>query len=240
MTSIIEFSAVELTAFAATARSDRLAGAEKPHAAAPRAPMDRPVDRQAVASVDGATMGAGTEFERQLMARTAELQEANAALEAFSFMVARELREPLDTIEQLSTSMAKRLQMLDPGLQANCVRMHAASQRVRAMVCGLLDYSRGLADQQRAMATAWPAGLRDTAPALPHSAGQAQLATAQGVVPIPQPQVATSSGGLTAALEAATAARRLRMLREQASVSIGGMLVFAVGLSLIGICVAIL
>lgn len=242
MTSMTEFSAVESTGLAATARSDGAARAETPHFAAPNAPMDGRVVRQAAASVSGATMNARTEFERQLMARTAELQEANAALEAFSFIVARELREPLDTIEQLSRSLSKRLQMLDPGLQENCERMHAASQRVRAMVCGLLDYSRGLADQQSATAKAWPAGLRDTAAALPHPPGQAQVATAQCVVPVPVPApVATAStGGRSAEPQAAVAARRVRMLRELGPLSIGGTLVFAVGLSLIGICVAIL
>lgn len=123
------------------------------------------------------------------MARAAELQEANATPEAFSFMVAQERREPLDTIEHLSTSLAKRLEMLAPRLQASCDRMHAASQRVRAMVCGLLDYSRGLADQQRATAKACPAVPRDTAAAVPHSLGQVQAATAQSVVPIPSPLV---------------------------------------------------
>lgn len=240
MTSIIEYSPVAQSGFAAAARHDggtqtdsmRFEAAHQPPAGRPRF--------QAAAPVAGDAAATTTAFEQQLLARTAELRAAHSALEAISFMVARDLREPLKTIDEFGALLARRAQTLDPTLMANCERMRAASQRMRVMVCGLLDLSRGLAAAPRDPATSDNAGSDDCTARLSGVPGAAPSAQVRGVTPTPAAPIPAAAAAQAGPPAAALASRRARLLRDLALVSPGGVLIFALGLALIGISTAIL
>ena len=229
MTSIIEYSPVAQSGFAAAARHDggtqtdsmRFEAAHQPPAGRPR-------------------FQAAAPFEQQLLARTAELRAAHAALEAISFMVARDLREPLKTIDEFGALLARRAQTLDPTLMANCERMRAASQRMRVMVCGLLDLSRGLAAAPRDPATSDNAGSHDGPARLSGVPGAAPSAQVRPVASTPAAPLPASAAPQAGPPAAALASRRARLLRDLSLVSPGGVLIFVLGLALIGISTAIL
>ena len=226
MTSIIEFSRGAPSGFALAARPDlRLETQARQAGAAP--------------------IGCGTDattaaLEGQLLARTADLRAANAALETFAFEVARELRTPLDTIEELRALLDRRAATLDPALLAQCERIHAASQRMRVMVCGLLDLSRGLSQAQREPAESPQTGSGPSAESLASPFRAPCMATKRQAGPITAELRASSGVEPAGRRDGVPLARGRRMLRELAPVSSGGLLVFAVSLALIGICAAII
>jgi len=226
MTSIVEFSRGAPTGFAVAARPDLRLETQA---------------RQAGTAPIGAGTGATTAaLESQLLARTADLRAANAALDTFAFEVARDLRAPLDTIEELRALLDRRAAMLDPTLLAQCERIHAASQRMRVMVCGLLDLSRGLSQAQREPAKSPQTGSGRSAASLASPSRAPCMATRRQAGPITAELRAESGVEPAGRRDGVPLARGSRMLRELAPVSSGGLLVFAVGLALIGICAAIL
>ena len=81
-------------------------------------------------------------LERRVAERTAELQQANADQQAFSYMISHELRAPLARLEGFSR-MLRQGGLTDPArLEHIAERIEASSQNMRAVVDTLLVLSR--------------------------------------------------------------------------------------------------
>ncbi len=90
------------------------------------------------------------ELERQLQRhagelerRTQELQEANAALEAFGYSVSHDLRTPLRNMQSLAQALEEDYaDRLDAGGRDFCRRLTAAARKMDTLINDLLAYSR--------------------------------------------------------------------------------------------------
>ena len=83
------------------------------------------------------------DLERTVAARTSELSHANRELEAFSFSVSHDLRQPLRAIEGFSQALEEdcRDQLDDTGLDY-LSRIRAATVRMGSLIDGMLVLSR--------------------------------------------------------------------------------------------------
>lgn len=82
------------------------------------------------------------ELEQRVAERTADLEQANAALEAFSHTVAHDLYAPLRTIQSFAAILLEDTSKLNPEERNSLQRIYRASQRMEAFIGDLLVYSR--------------------------------------------------------------------------------------------------
>ena len=83
-------------------------------------------------------------LEQRVQERTAQLQEANRELEAFSYSVSHDLRAPLRAVEGLARILLRDYsgKVLDKTAADYMERMSAASQRMGHLIADLLGLSR--------------------------------------------------------------------------------------------------
>jgi light-regulated signal transduction histidine kinase (bacteriophytochrome) len=83
------------------------------------------------------------ELEQRVAERTAELQQANRELEAFSYSISHDLRAPLRAIDGFSRMVVEdHADRLDPEARDHLGRVRAAVQRMGALIDDLLELSR--------------------------------------------------------------------------------------------------
>ncbi len=83
------------------------------------------------------------EVEREIAKRTAELQEANAELEAFAYSVTHDLRAPLRAMQGFAQALLEDYgERLDEVGLDYAKRVVASSQRMESLIQDLLDYCR--------------------------------------------------------------------------------------------------
>ncbi len=82
------------------------------------------------------------ELETRVEERTAELSAANRELEAFSYIVAHELKEPLFAIRTFSSLLREGAGMLDEPGRRNIDHISRAAAEMSAVIDALLDLSR--------------------------------------------------------------------------------------------------
>jgi PAS domain S-box-containing protein len=83
------------------------------------------------------------ELEQRVESRTAELQEANEALQAFAYSVSHDLRAPLRSMAGLGTILLEDYcDRLDENGQEYTQRIVQAAQDMDTLILNLLDYSR--------------------------------------------------------------------------------------------------
>ncbi|MFC6669250.1 sensor histidine kinase [Marinobacterium aestuariivivens] len=83
------------------------------------------------------------ELEQRVQLRTAELENANKELEAFSYSVSHDLRAPLRSIDGFSQALLEDcLDSLDATGQDYLNRVRAAAQRMGVLIDDLLNLSR--------------------------------------------------------------------------------------------------
>jgi PAS domain S-box-containing protein len=83
------------------------------------------------------------ELEQRVQRRTAQLQEANKELEAFSYSVSHDLRAPLRTIDGFSRILLEDYaDEVDEEGKDYLKRVRSASQRMELLIDALLDMSR--------------------------------------------------------------------------------------------------
>jgi light-regulated signal transduction histidine kinase (bacteriophytochrome) len=83
------------------------------------------------------------ELERRVRQRTAELEAANAELEAFVYSVSHDLRAPLRHIEGFSQILLEdHLDKLDDAARAHLQRIRGGVQRMTRLIDALLKVSR--------------------------------------------------------------------------------------------------
>ncbi len=81
--------------------------------------------------------------QKELAERTAQLEAANKELESFSYSVSHDLRAPLRSINGFSQALlADYADRLDAQGKDHLHRVHAASQRMAALIDDLLNLSR--------------------------------------------------------------------------------------------------
>ncbi|WP_088893118.1 CHASE3 domain-containing protein [Leptolyngbya ohadii] len=82
------------------------------------------------------------DLEQRVADRTADLEQANAALEEFSRTVAHDLYAPLRTIQSFAEILLEDADRLNPEEQNSLQRIYGAAQRMEAFIQDLLVYSR--------------------------------------------------------------------------------------------------
>lgn len=84
-----------------------------------------------------------TELEQRVVARTAELEEANKELEAFSYSVSHDLRSPLRTVDGFSQAVLEDYgPLLPPEGREDLQTIREGAQRMGALIDDLLTFSR--------------------------------------------------------------------------------------------------
>jgi signal transduction histidine kinase len=82
-------------------------------------------------------------LEQRVLERTAKLEEANQQLEAFSYSVSHDLREPLRVIEGYAQAVIDDFTpQLDPVAQTYLHRIVVSTQRLETLIQNLLMYSQ--------------------------------------------------------------------------------------------------
>ncbi len=82
-------------------------------------------------------------LERRVRERTAELEAVNQELEAFSYSVSHDLREPLRAIQGFAQALLEDYaEQLPPVAQDYAQRVDAAARRLETLIQDLLIYSR--------------------------------------------------------------------------------------------------
>jgi len=83
------------------------------------------------------------QLERHIIRRTAELEEANEELEAFSYSVSHDLRAPLRAIDAFATLLSDDSETKLGTTAVDCLRrIRAASRRMSDLINDLLSFSR--------------------------------------------------------------------------------------------------
>jgi PAS domain S-box-containing protein len=83
------------------------------------------------------------ELEDRVRARTAELEDANKELEAFSYSVSHDLRAPLRAIDGFSTILMREHRERLPGAARECLELiHSNTRRMGCLIDDLLAFSR--------------------------------------------------------------------------------------------------
>lgn len=83
------------------------------------------------------------ELEQRVAARTAELQQTNQELEAFTYSVSHDLKAPLRSIDSFSAILlAEHTARLDPNGRQLLERVRRAAQRMSMLIDDLLAYSK--------------------------------------------------------------------------------------------------
>ena len=92
------------------------------------------------------------EAEERLRALAADLERSNQSLQEFAYIASHDLKEPLRKIRTFGGMLSRRA---DGALPEDCLlyleRMMSATERMQALIDGLLDYSRA-ARKPRAIA----------------------------------------------------------------------------------------
>jgi len=84
-----------------------------------------------------------TELETRVAERTAQLEDANKELEAFSYSVSHDLRAPLRSIDGFSQALLEEYQdKLDELGKSHLLRVRSAAQRMAQLIDDVLDLSR--------------------------------------------------------------------------------------------------
>jgi PAS domain S-box-containing protein len=92
---------------------------------------------------EGALRQLAASLETRVAARTAELAQANAELEAFSYSVSHDLRAPVRAVDAHIRLLAEQLgDSLDASARKHFDRIAQAAQRMRELIEGLLTLSR--------------------------------------------------------------------------------------------------
>lgn len=82
-------------------------------------------------------------MEKQVQARTADLERANKELEAFSYTVSHDLRAPLRSVASFSLILQEDLaDKLDADSKDNLSRVQAAAKKMTQLIDALLRFSR--------------------------------------------------------------------------------------------------
>ncbi|MGG6265506.1 sensor histidine kinase [Leptolyngbya sp. AN03gr2] len=82
-------------------------------------------------------------LEQRVLERTAQLEEANQQLEAFSYSVSHDLREPLRVIEGYAQAVIDDFNLqLDSTAQTYLQRIVVGTQRLETLIQNLLTYSQ--------------------------------------------------------------------------------------------------
>lgn len=88
-------------------------------------------------------LGNNDNLEKIIAYRTAELRELNRELEAFSYSVAHDLRQPLRAIDGFSLAILEDCGgLLDDAGKSYLARVRAASQRMGVLIDSMLNLSR--------------------------------------------------------------------------------------------------
>jgi len=82
------------------------------------------------------------ELELRVEERTSELKAANHELEAFSYTVAHDLRNPLDSITGLAYLLAGASSQLDPNSREMVLRLQDSTKNMSALIDDLLNFAR--------------------------------------------------------------------------------------------------
>jgi PAS domain S-box-containing protein len=127
------------------------------------------------------------ELEERVKERTAELWEVNAELESFAYTVTHDLRAPLRAMQGFGEALLEDCShQLDSVGQDYAHRIVRASQRLDALICDLLAYSR----LSRAELEMRPVSLKSVVvDVLGQMAAELQERDAQVIVPGPLPEV---------------------------------------------------
>lgn len=87
--------------------------------------------------------GQADELERQILERTAQLEESNAELQSFAYSVSHDLRAPLRAIHGFSDALAEDYcERLDAEGQEYLAALSASADRMDRLIEDLLAYSR--------------------------------------------------------------------------------------------------
>ncbi len=82
-------------------------------------------------------------LERRVIERTAQLEEVNEELQAFSYTVSHDLRSPLRSLQQLARALLEsQSERLDDQGKSDAVRVIGASARMERLIDDLLEFSR--------------------------------------------------------------------------------------------------
>jgi light-regulated signal transduction histidine kinase (bacteriophytochrome) len=94
-------------------------------------------------AAEEAVQALNAELEGRVAERTAELEAANAELEAFSYSVSHDLRSPLRSVSGFSSVlMEDHADALDPEVRGLLARIQAGAERMGTLIDDLLGLAR--------------------------------------------------------------------------------------------------